>query len=263
MHRDKAGGEQLFEQYYSSVYGQRWDGLKQALCQETAPVCPDGPLASPYYMDRASIAAASLLPVSPGQSVLDMCAAPGGKTLILAMKLNGEGLLVANDRSSDRRGRLHNVVGSCLGPELSRTVKITGHDSTRWGLHERSVYDCVLLDAPCSSERHVIKDPVVLRQWSPSRPRRLSIQQFAMLSSALLAVKPGGYILYSTCSICPAENQEVIEKLISRHPEEVREIALADDDARGSEQLGHGRIFLPDNGQNMGPLYFCLLRRTE
>ncbi|MBR2280993.1 MAG: RsmB/NOP family class I SAM-dependent RNA methyltransferase [Spirochaetales bacterium] len=263
--KEKQSGEQRFEQYYSELYGLRWPALREALLKETNPVSLSDELTSPYYMDKASILAASILPISENNSILDMCAAPGGKTLTIALRLKGKGSLVSNDRSAARRNRLLKVLDDCLPPEYRSIVKVTGHDSTTWSLHEKDAYDRILLDAPCSSERHVLTDPSALSIWSPNRPKQLSIQQFAMLAAALDAVKSGGYILYSTCSICSLENELVIEKLFKKRSglfQEIDMVAGRPELESLSEPLPHGRIVLPDAQEGAGPLYFCLLRKS-
>ncbi len=262
--KEKLSGDQRFEQYYSELYGDRWPILKDALLKETSPVSLSSELLTPYYMDKASILAASILPISENNSVLDMCAAPGGKTLTIALRLKGKGSLISNDRSAARRNRLIKVLDDCLPSDYRSIVKVTGHDSTTWSLHEKDAYDRILLDAPCSSERHVLTDPSALSQWSPNRPKQLSIQQFAMLAAALDAAKAGGYILYSTCSICNLENELVIEKLAKKRAglfEEIDMKVLNPDIEKQSEALSHGRIVLPDAHDGTGPLYFCLIRK--
>ena len=122
---------------------------------------------------------ASLLPVSKGDRVLDMCAAPGGKTLSIALRLEGDGELISNDRSPDRRTRLKAVIEECLSEKEKSIIKVKGYDASSWCLYEREAYDAVLLDAPCSSERHVFLDPKHLSIWSPSRPKRLAKEQYA------------------------------------------------------------------------------------
>ena len=259
-------GQERFESWYSGIYGERWPVLREALLKETNPVSLSDRLQTPYYMDKASILAASMLPISENNSVLDMCAAPGGKTLSIALRLNGHGLLVSNDRSASRRNRLIKVLDDCLSPELRAAVKVTGHDSTTWSLHEKDAYDRILLDAPCSSERHVLTDPKALSQWSPNRPKQLAVQQFAMLAAALDATRDGGFILYSTCSICPLENEQIIDKLAKRRAGRFEEVDLLQTHPELkdlSEGLPHGRIVLPDVQDGSGPLYFCLIRKTE
>lgn len=250
-------GEERFNEYYSSLYLDRWPELKEALKgkNEEKVLLPN--LLSPYYMDEASIIAASLLPVERGDSVLDMCAAPGGKSLVIASRLGSKGTLVANDRSPERRMRMKNVFSSCLG-ETGLDIKITGYNAESWGLYEQNKYDAILLDAPCSSERHVINDPKYLSAWSESRPKRLSISQYAMLSSALIAVKENGYILYSTCSINSEENEGVIAKLLTRHSSEVD---IIDTKCDYGEKRKYGTLILPDRSNGIGPMYFCLIRK--
>ncbi len=263
--KEKLSGDQRFEQYYGELYGQRWATLREALLQETNPVSLSDELVTPYYMDKASILAANMLPISENNDVLDMCAAPGGKTLTIALRLRGKGSLVSNDRSAARRNRLLKVLDDCLPAEYRSIVKVTGHDSTTWSLHEKDAYDRILLDAPCSSERHVLTDPSALSIWSPNRPKQLAIQQFAMLAAALDAVKAGGYVLYSTCSICNLENELVIEKLFKKRSGLFQEVDMLVEHPeldKLSEPLSHGRIVLPDVQQGAGPLYFCLLRKS-
>ena len=251
-------GEQKFNNYYLGLYSKRWDGLRSALLQEKESSISIPDLESPYYLDKASFDTANLLPVEKGMSVLDMCAAPGGKSLVLAKKLLGDGLLISNDRSPERRERLRKVINDCLSEEEREIIKITGYDASSWGVYEKEIYDAILLDAPCSSERHVLNSKEHLAIWSESRPKRLSILQYAMLSSALLAAKHGGYILYSTCSINDKENQDIIAKLVKKHSEEIEFIQI---DIPGSEKLTYGNIVLPDRAEGRGQMYACLMRK--
>lgn len=264
--KNRESGSARFEEYYSALYGERWPSLREALLTEPAPVSLSDGLLEPYYMDKASILAASILPISENNEVLDMCAAPGGKTLSIALRLGGTGSLTSNDRSAARRNRLLNVLDSCLPSSLRSVVRVTGHDSTKWSLYEKDRYDRILLDAPCSSERHVLRDPSALEIWSPNRPKQLAIQQFAMLAAALDAARPGGYILYSTCSICSMENEAVIEKLLKKRSglfSECDMLAIMPGLDKLSEACTHGRIVLPDVQGGSGPLYFCLLQKGD
>ncbi len=283
--KEAASGAQRFDGYYREIYQDRWTGLKEAMLKDSNPIMLSSAFGDkeqkecfeePYYMDMASILAACMLPAKAGDRVLDMCAAPGGKTLVLASRLNGSGILVSNDRSASRRSRLAKVVDTCLKPQVKSNIKVTGHDSSTWSLYEKDVYDCVLLDAPCSSERHVLNDASELSMWSPTRPKRLAIQQFAMLAAALDAAVDGGYILYSTCSINPIENEKVIEKLKRKRAGRFEEMPLSKMVEKTKagvltntfkslqvEELEHGYIVLPDKSNLCGPLYFCLLRKQS
>ena len=238
--KNKQDPSLLFDQYYREIWCDRWLDLKEALKEEKNTQVSINETTPPYWLDEASLLTASLLPVSIGSTVLDMCAAPGGKSLVLARAMGKTGFLTANDRSPDRRERLRNAES--------------------WGLYEKDVYDAVLLDAPCSSERHVLNDEKYLSQWSQTRPKRLAISQYAMLSSALMAVKEGGYILYSTCSINPGENEEVVQKLFKRHAMEVEEIQEI---PSWAEKRKYGAMVLPDKSGGRGPMYFCLLKKVK
>ncbi len=249
-----------FDNYYKSIFGERWDILKQALLKEKGNIEYSSNLIKPYFFDEASLFCANLLEISEGDNILDMCAAPGGKSLVLASKLKGTGQLTSNDRSSKRRARLHNVLEQHLCEEYKANIRVTAHDSTKWGLFEQEVYDKILLDAPCSSERHVLSDPAYLNKWSLNRPKHLSYQQFAMLAAALEAVKIGGLILYSTCAITPLEDEDVIKKLFKKRK---GRFELVDFDCTIAENREYGKIVLPDMSENRGPLYFCLIRRIK
>jgi 16S rRNA C967 or C1407 C5-methylase (RsmB/RsmF family) len=248
-----------FNTFYQNLYPQRWQSLKDALLQQAQSVPYHERLLQPYYLDEGSILSALQLPLAQAHQILDMCAAPGGKSLILASRMPEDAQLTCNDRSRNRRFRLHSVLDNHLPSEIHQRVKVTSHDASRWALYEQSVYDAILLDAPCSSERHVLQDASALAQWTPARTKHLAIQQFAMLASALEAVKVGGYVLYSTCSISPLENEDVIAKLEKKRAGRYTEI---DCEVPFTESLRYGYIIMPDTAQGRGPLYFCLLRRT-
>ena len=247
-----------FDVYYSKLFGESWTGLRDALLQPPKHVLADDRLLRPYHMDEASLYAARCLEVVPGDSVLDMCAAPGGKTLVFAMMMEGKGRLIANERSASRRGRLKKVLLNHLPSENLDIIEVTGHDSTRWSQYEQSEYDKILLDIPCSSERHVIKSPSHLKRWSPARTKHLSFQAYAFLSSALKVVKPKGCILYSTCALSPLENDGVIEKLGRKHGSDFE---LLDINIPFGVKTNFGLQIRPDTDDGRGPLYISRIHR--
>ena len=147
-----------FDEFYKEIYCGRWERIKESFSLEKENVNLSDELKRPYFLDPASKMVASLLPVERGERILDMCSAPGGKTLSIALRLKGEGELVSNDRSPDRRTRLKTVIEECLSEDYRRIITIKGFDASSWCLYEQDAYDAVLLDAPCSSERHVYLD---------------------------------------------------------------------------------------------------------
>ncbi len=251
--RDRAS----FDGCYTDLYGGRWPSLKESLLADPAYTELKEGLLKPYFLDEASLIAAKNLDAAPGEMILDMCAAPGGKTLAIALALGGNGTLIANDRSASRRERLKRVLEEHLPDPIFATVTVTSHDATRWGLYEQDVYDRVLLDAPCSSERHVLNSAAHLSRWSPARSRRLAAQAYAMLAAAYTAAKPGGVILYSTCALSPLENDGVVERLLSKRHAEILQV-----DAPG-EETDYGRQIMPDRDGGRGPMYIAKLRKTE
>lgn len=210
-----------------------------------------------YVLDAASVWAALSLEVKAGERVLDLCAAPGGKALILIESLRAAGELVANDRSPTRAQRLRRVLDDYLPPAVRARVTVTQRDGRRWGVSRPGSCDAVLLDAPCSSERHVVAAPAELAKWSPGRVARLVQDQYALLTSALLAVRPGGRVLYCTCALAPAENDGVIERLLERgrHRAEPRPVELP-----VGAPTRYGWQMLPHR-DGCGPLYLCRLQK--
>jgi 16S rRNA C967 or C1407 C5-methylase (RsmB/RsmF family) len=243
-------GADAFNRHFDALYQDRWPSLLESLKAESPKTAFMN-----YFMDRASIIAANALPFKDGDRVLDMCSAPGGKALAMLSRANPTNSFVLNERSATRRARLQKVITEHLG-EPPCDIRFTSHDATKWGLYEKNAYEAILLDAPCSSERHLLEKPSLLAEWSPNRTKTLAIQQFAMLAAALDAVKAGGNILYATCSISPAENDDVIAKLLKkRNGFEVSKLHFDE-----GEPTQHGWIFLPDRCR-MGPLFVALVKR--
>ncbi|MBS1960239.1 MAG: RsmB/NOP family class I SAM-dependent RNA methyltransferase [Bdellovibrionales bacterium] len=249
-----------FDAYFTNIYGPRWPALREALAREPERVeraCFGG--YARYVMDSASIRAVQALGVREGDRVLDLCAAPGGKALILAEARPSQ--LVANEFSSARRRRLEQVVRDHI-PESERPrVKVTGFDGNRFGLKTPSEFDRVLLDAPCSSERHLIEQDKI-NEWTESRTKQLAKRQYSLLCAAVLAAKPDATIVYSTCSISPLENDGVVERLLERKGDQVQ----LDSDATGFEGLERTRVgfqIFPDQAGGQGPMYIARLKKSN
>ena len=247
-----SGTNEKFESYYLSAYGERWPALRDSLLLPSIPVPYSHGLLKPYLMDYASILAARALRLPQNGVVLDACAAPGGKSLVLTSLMNAECSLVANELSADRRRRLSLVLDDHLDTAKRMQIKVTGNDAAKLGKVKTEMYDAILLDVPCSSERHVIQDDKALAQWTAARPRFLAQRQWSLLSAAFLLLKQGGSIVYSTCAISPVENDNVASRLFEKYGDSA---ALDEPDFIEGEKTQYGRIILPDICEGLGPMY--------
>ncbi len=249
-----------FDSFYSFYFPGRWESLKEALLKEPVRTAYEKGLLQPYYLDEASIVAAMALDVKEGDRILDLCAAPGGKTLIMAGQLGESGELVSNDRSAARRARLKKVIAEHLPESAASRISVTGHDASKWCLYEKDGYDKILLDAPCSSERHVLSSPRHLNKWGTTRTKHLAIQAYSMLVSAMDVVKKGGTIVYSTCALSPVENDGVIEKLYKKRTGRFK---LVTPDIPFGEPTKYGWHILPDTTGGRGPMYIAKIVRIQ
>lgn len=212
-----------------------------------------------YILDPASVMVARALEVQSGDTVLDMCAAPGGKSLILIEALREEGEIFCNDLSPARRERLKKVIQQYVPRSVRDRVWVTGKDGVQFGLKEPGKYDRILLDAPCSGERHILENAEAQAEWSPRRTEHLASRQYSLLAAALLALKPGGRVVYSTCSISPEENDEVVKKLLKKKKSAVR--LLEAPLGVGGERTEVGVAYMPDRC-GFGPLYFAVIEKA-
>lgn len=254
-----------FESFFSNIYKERWPAIWKALNepvkheQRKSAFFTEGQTEF-YKMDPASIMVARALKVQEEDLVLDMCAAPGGKSLILAEGLKSTGQLVSNEISKDRRERLMRVFQDYIPKDQRQNVYVKGLDGNQYGLKMPETFDKVLCDVPCSGERHLIENSTEFQAWTEKRSRNLSVRQYSLLSSGWLACKPGGRIVYSTCSISPLENDEIIKKLKKRRDVEI----LRDVDLVGQsfiEPTEYGYQILPDTC-NFGPMYFAVMLKV-
>jgi len=212
-----------------------------------------------YRMDPASIFAPFCLGVQSGHHVLDMCAAPGGKSLVLIESLGDEGTIVLNEYSAKRKYRLMSVVKNYVPLEMRQRIEITGQDGARFR-SEPEQFHRILIDAPCSGERELLHKPLDLDLWKPSRSKKFALKQYALLAAGVTALKVEGLLVYSTCSLSPFENDGVIQKLLDRRGDEVQIVPLK---FSIGEATKHGWHFLPDQSHGWGPIYMCLIRKVS
>ena len=158
---------------------------------------------------------ANILPVNPGDKVLDLCAAPGGKATELGAKLHGKGLLAANDISGPRaRALLKNVEVFGIPNSL-----ILNEVPAKLAENFPEFFDKILVDAPCSGEGMFRKNEVACEEWSPENVQLCADRQDGILECAARMLVPGGRLVYSTCTFAPAENEGSISRFLAKHEE--------------------------------------------
>lgn len=168
-----------------------------------------------YIQEPSAMTPAALLPVEPGDRVLDMCAAPGGKSTELAAKLKGKGVLVTNDISSSRaKALLKNI--EVFGVSNATVLSEVPDHLTEYF---PEYFDKILIDAPCSGEGMFRKDPSIIKSWEKQGPEFFHKIQVSILDAAVKLLKPDGYMLYSTCTFSPLENEGSIQYLLDNYPE--------------------------------------------
>ena len=169
-----------------------------------------------YYMQEASAQMPARLPaIEPGDTVLDLCAAPGGKSTQLAARLAGTGVLVANEYV---RERAQSLISNLERMGVTNAV-VTSMDTGSLCERLSGQFDTVLCDAPCAGEGMFRKNPQAIAEWSLEHVASCSVRERAILDNAAKAVKPGGQLVYSTCSFAPAEDEETTALFLERHPD--------------------------------------------
>ena len=162
-----------------------------------------------YIQDPSTLLAPALLDAQPGETILDLCAAPGGKATFIAQQMNNEGKIVAHDSFADR---LKLIRENCT------RLGVTCAEPTATYNFQPATFDRVLVDAPCSNTG-VMRRRVDLR-WliQPTEIERLRVTQLVLLKQAATVLKPGGVIVYSTCSLEPEENSELVQEFLAANP---------------------------------------------
>jgi 16S rRNA (cytosine967-C5)-methyltransferase len=195
---------------------------------ETEPTryAPDGlvvtegnPLRRPadglvVVQDEASQLVPLIVGAQPGNRVLDLCASPGGKTLGMAGPMGDEGVIVA----SDVRARRMELLRGTIRASGARSVRLVRVDTTR-ALPFGAVFDRVLVDAPCSGLGTIRRDPDIRWRRDESDLAGLAARQVELLARAAATVRPGGRLVYATCSSEPEENEQVVDAFLAAHPE--------------------------------------------
>ena len=168
-----------------------------------------------YIQEPSAMAVAEVLAPAPGERILDLCAAPGGKSTQIAGKMRGEGLLVSNEIIPGR--------AKILSQNIERmgiaNVVVCNETPERLAAFFPSFFDKILVDAPCSGEGMFRKDETVIAEWPPEQVKLCAERQRMILEQAVFMLKPGGTLVYSTCTFSVEENEDVIGGFLKEHPE--------------------------------------------
>lgn len=227
-----------------------------------------------YLMDAASLLPVLALGLQPGDIVLDLCAAPGGKTLAL-LQTGCCRNLAANDLSTARTSRLQKVLHSYVPQDIreGNRVRVTSWDGRKWGELEGDTYDRVLVDVPCTTDRHSLHEEEnnIFQRSRKKERQMLPMLQVQLLAAGLLATKPGGHVVYSTCSLSHLQNEYVVQGTIELLANQYS-IKVQVEDLSHFRKLFMdtfcffpscqvGELVIPNLMANFGPMYFCKMRR--
>ena len=173
-----------------------------------------------YYLQEASaMSAVALLDPQPGETVCDLCAAPGGKSTQIAGRMKGQGLLLCNEYSPARAKILSRNIERMGVANAIVTNEETGNLAKRLP----GFFDRVLVDAPCSGEGMFRKEEAAVTDWSQETVEMCAARQAEILENAAVLLKPGGRLVYSTCTFAPEEDEQAVAAFLERHPEFVPE----------------------------------------
>ncbi len=168
-----------------------------------------------YIQEPSAMSAAALADVQPGEYVLDLCAAPGGKSTQLASALQGQGLLVANE--------IHPARAKILSQNIERmgvhNALVTNETPQSLALRFPAFFDRIIVDAPCSGEGMFFKEEQALIHWSPENVQMCASRQDEILEEAAKMLAPGGTLVYSTCTFAPEEDEGSMVRFLTAHPE--------------------------------------------
>ena len=180
----------------------------------------DNPGRHPYYyaglyyiQEPSAMLPGAVIGAGPGDKVLDLCAAPGGKTVQMAAQMKGRGLLVANDINTERVKALVKNVELCG----VRNAVVLNETPDRLAVNFKGYFDKIMVDAPCSGEGMFRKDEDAVRSWEKYKCEKCGGMQWDILQQVDRMLKPGGVILYSTCTFAPEEDELMIERFLDTH----------------------------------------------
>ncbi|XP_051994117.1 tRNA (cytosine(34)-C(5))-methyltransferase, mitochondrial [Xyrauchen texanus] len=221
-----------------------------------------------YLLNAASLLPVLSLDLREGERVLDLCAAPGGKSLSI-LQTATPGLLHCNEVNEHRHDWLLKTLESYVPPTLRHLLVVTHLDGRSIGSTHPGVYDKVLVDTPCSNDRSWLYTTDIHQgeKWLKEKAQ-LPFLQKELLCSALAAVRPGGVVVYSTCTMSLAENQSVVEAVLASYQGvELLDLehklidSLSDNFNYANLHSSVGQLVIPQKGKTWGPMYVSRLKR--
>nr|XP_036857624.1 tRNA (cytosine(34)-C(5))-methyltransferase, mitochondrial isoform X1 [Manis javanica] len=227
-----------------------------------------GNLKKYYLLNAASLLPILALELRDGEKVLDLCAAPGGKSIAL-LQCAYPGYLHCNEYDSLRLRWLKQTLESFIPQLLVDVIKVTELDGREVGDAHPETFDKVLVDAPCSNDRTWLFSSDSQKAAYRIRQRRnLPHLQIQLLRSAVKALRPGGLLVYSTCTLSKAENQDVISEIVNSYgniiPVDIKEMAktCSQDFTFSSTGQECGLLVIPDKDKAWGPMYVAKLKKS-
>ena len=210
--------------------------------------------------DEASQLVGAFTAAAPGERILDACASPGGKTTQMAAAMGGQGTIVA----ADVRGRRLELLARTVAESGAMNVRIV-QSNARAAPPFQAVFDAVLIDAPCSGLGTIRRDPDVRWRRAEADLPSLASAQGEMLWQLAAVVRPGGRLVYSTCSSEPEENEEVVRAFLAAHPDYRRETPRAFAASPGLAALldDEGALKTLPFRDGLEAFYAAVLRRTR
>ena len=196
--------------------GVPWEKNGYYLKEGVRPGAGIAHMAGAFYLQEASamVSVAALRPV-PGERILDLCAAPGGKSTQIAAALGGEGLLISNEPEPARA----KVLASNLERMGARNAAVVNAYPDALARKWPQAFDAILCDAPCSGEGMFRREPDARSEWNPAAPAGCARRQAEILDRAAEMLRPGGRLVYSTCTFNRDENENTIAAFLQRHPD--------------------------------------------
>ncbi len=176
-----------------------------------------------YSQEPSAMIVGQVAAARPGEKVLDLCAAPGGKSTQLAAQLQNQGLLVSNEIF----GKRAKILSENLERWGAANTIVTNHAPAELVPHFSGFFDRIVVDAPCSGEGMFRKDPIALTEWQADTPSLCAARQKEILASAIQMLATGGELIYSTCTFAPEENEEIISWLVTSFPLTIEPLTIA------------------------------------